>query len=240
MGLGSDEKRIPTYYCSPRAKKDNVTNPHIRVTLYDADGVKHEIQDQKAISGYLVDIDTVEFTPKDKPNVKLKKIVVVLADQVKGELALFRIELLADGHWGRQVMNSILGTPDAQVIKIGVWTDKKGNANIGVKNNNQLTEWRFGWHEDIAPKIYEVEDPKNENEKIKVYKNVNKMFMDAWVAHRKHVRDTAMANGWLEDDGAGDAPVDTPAPARTPSQPDRDVPPIDTHEPIEDVDEMPF
>jgi hypothetical protein len=240
MGRGSQEKRMKTFFCSPRGKKDDKLNAHFKLRFRDENGAMSDVPDEKSISGYLLSIGNTEFTHKvqGKKDLLIKQIKLVLVDGDE----LFEITATKDGWFGRGIANAVIGTKNFDVLKIRMWEFNE-RAGLTVYNNDKKCDV-FISKEEQAELVKEVENPAKEGEMMKVYKDLDKKLYDAWDNLAPDITKRAQEKGWLASEKAEAPPAkkDDSLQKEFDSMPDQGHPAGDpSHVSAgDDGDDMPF
>ena len=203
MPLGSKEApRRKVIYLTPRSQdKDKKIYPHFSVS-HRVNGNTVQLEDETAVSGYLVGIDHGGYEYPKNSGVWIKTFSILLVD---GE-DLFKIEGSCDTGIARNIMNSVLGTKEFDVMRISLYSkdDEQGitQPKVFISNNGEKTKWKYEYEKDIKPLVREAEDPKRPGKTVKIYHAVNAMLLNDWIEMEQAVADRAKAMGYI-------LPIDT-------------------------------
>ena len=84
---------------------------------------------------------------------------------------MYKIESSYDTGIARNIMNTIIGTREFDVLRISLYAKDDENGvsqpKVFVTNNGEKTAWKYEYEKDIKPLVREVEDPKRPGKTVK-------------------------------------------------------------------------
>lgn len=156
---------------SQKDKEDKKTEPHFITSRKVYDKWVEDSENYKSISGDISKIDIVEYEYEGNPQ---KSVKILLRDKEANEAYLLS---LRPSILGRDIFNKILGLKELDNVEISVYTNKKGYATSSVRQNGNLTDWKFNFVD--LPKPLEITHPKTGAVISRDYSELDELFLSA-------------------------------------------------------------
>ena len=218
MGFGNGQARKKIYYCSPRGSSQEgsskVLDPHFIVTMTDENGVKHKVDKQTSVFGFLVELGHGKYEYPKGSNEWNNTVKIKLYDP--DEDALIQIEANVQANIIRSLMNTVIGTQTFEEMRISLYPDKEAKwPNIYVSDKLQMgkaserVKRKYDYKTQLAPLVKEVENPQKRGQMIKVYHAVDDLLWEEWLKVELIANDAAKKTKWY--DMANAAPKARPA-----------------------------
>jgi hypothetical protein len=154
---------------SQKDENDKKVDPHFVITRKVDDSWVQDAETYKSISGDITRIDISEYEWEGTPQ---KSIKIILRDSEANEAYILTVKLTI---LARDIINKLLTLQSLNGVEISVYTNKKGYASSTVRQNGEMTKWKFEFAD--LPKPLEITHPKTGAVISRDYSEIDELFL---------------------------------------------------------------